>query len=207
MYKLYCFLMFWYCSLATAQHTFTELLQLKTSNYENELLVVKDVSPYYTHVFYMYETGEDWQYEFYEKLGGSNEFQFHPMQPSCFYDENVQNMNMYKEYILRLLLSKSLLYIPDQKDLDYKINRSMLLEYINDEIMEYNRRENGIHTFGSPYIIYVKRGNKTNTVRYSFYTDSSNMETCHYEEEQMVKEALDILKNEFTITFRNPHSK
>ena len=66
--------MFWYCSLATAQHTFPELLQLKTSNYENELLVVKDVSPYYTHVFYMYETGEDWQYEFYEKLGGSNEF-------------------------------------------------------------------------------------------------------------------------------------
>lgn len=207
MYKLCCFLMFCYSSVTTAQHTFSELLQLKTPDHENELLILKKVSPYYTQVFYMYDTGEDWQYEFYEKLGGSNEFQFHPMQPSCFYDENVQNMNMYKEYIWRLLLSKSLLYIPDQKDFDYKINRSMLFEYINDEIMEYNRRENGIHTFGSPYIIYVKRGNKTNTVRYSFYTDSSNMETCHYEEEQMVKEALDILKNEFTITFRNPHSK
>jgi len=44
-------------------------------------------------------------------------------------------------------------------------------------------------------------------VRYSFYTDSSDVETCHYEEEQMMKEALDILTKEFKINFSNPHSK
>ena len=119
-----------------SQHNVSDIMNYNTPKYENELIIIKTIQHYYTKVFYMYNKDDKWFYEFYIQKGGSLDFNYQNLKANFYYDSNVKNLSLYQEFIWQLLLSKSLLYLPQEEKLNYKFNRSMKLEYINDHIVK-----------------------------------------------------------------------